>query len=639
MKTTHTPRRIQPNRLRRCLTLWMTAMLCLATVGCGRTGYVKEFNIIPEPTFLNQQHGTFGLNKSTALCFLNQGQNDDLVKYISHALRQIHFRPSIVGEQSDNCIVFCISDSVNPQLGDEGYLMEVREKGITITANTRKGLFYGFQTLMQMLPADILNVRYRKVDIPQCTILDKPRFSWRGSHLDVSRHFFSANDIKEHLDLMARYKFNKFHWHLVDDHGWRIEIEKYPRLNDIASYRVDRSGIPWGEGEPARPGESTDYGGYYTKEEIEDIVTYAAQRHIDIVPEIEIPGHCSEILAAYPQFACAGDDTTYHVQTGPYWPPRAILCAGNDSVLHFLHDIMDEITALFPYEYIHLGGDEAVKSNWERCPLCQARKSQMRLKDDAQLQSWMIMEVESYLRTKGRHIIAWDDILQGGCSSDATIMSWQGQEPGAAAARSGNKVIMTPTQYCYLDYVQGNAAYQPQAMPHTITLQQCYQFNPIPPTLTGAAANNVLGGQANLWTEYIETYRHAQYMLLPRFCAISECLWSEPSAKNWVHFRHKITWHKQRLAARGIPYCEGSFKPLFAATVNSDGSYTVTLDSEVEGTQMFYAIDQDPTSPNIGSLYVTPFNAPAGHLVRVASYYSDTLREEVYNFELKPATN
>lgn len=618
----------------RCLTIMLSAVLCIAVTGCGRKGYVKEFNIIPEPTFLNQQHGTFSFNKSTTLCFINQGQNDDLVKYITSTLRQIHFRPNIVGERNDNCIVFRISDSLNPQLGEEGYLMEVREKGITITANTRKGLFYGFQTMMQMLPADIPSVRYSKIDIPQCTILDAPRFSWRGSLLDVSRHFFSVNDIKEHLDLMTRYKLNKFHWHLVDDHGWRIEIEKYPRLNDIGSYRVDRSGIPWGEGDPAKPGESADYGGYYTKEEIQDIVAYAAQRNIDVIPEIEIPGHCSEILAAYPQFACAGDDTTYHVQTGPYWPPRAILCAGNDSVLQFLHDIMDEVMALFPYEYIHVGGDEAVKDNWERCSLCQTRKAQLGLKDEDQLQSWMIMEVESYLRTKGRHIIAWDDIMNGGFSSDATIMSWQGQKPGIMAARHGNKVIMAPTQFCYLDYVQANAAYQPQAMPHTITLLQCYQFNPIPPELTGALADNIVGGQANLWTEYIETYRHAQYMLLPRLCAISECLWSQQEAKNWPHFRHKITWHKQRLSARGIPYCEGSFKPIFTAVANSDGTYTVTLDSEVEGTQMFYAIDTDPTAPNVGSLYVAPFKAHAGHLIRVASYYSDTLREEVYNFEL-----
>lgn len=610
-------------------------LLLLAVAGCGRKGEVKEFNIIPEPTYINQQHGKFSFNKSTRICFPNRGQNDELVKYITANFRQLHFHPILVGEKRENCIVFAIDDSVNPQLGDEGYMIEVREGGITISANSDAGLFYGFQTFLQMLPADIPTVRYNKVDIPQCTILDAPRFGWRGSHLDVSRHFFTVKEIKTHLDLMAHYKLNKFHWHLTDDHGWRIQIDKYPKLNDIGSYRVDRSSQPWGEAEPAKEGETPSYGGFYTKEEIADVVAYAAQRHIDVIPEIEIPGHCSEILAAYPQFACAGDDTTYQVQIGPYWPPRAILCAGNDSVLQFLRDVMDEIIPLFPYGYIHIGGDEAQKDNWKRCPLCQQKMARLGLSDEEQLQGWLIQQVENYLSTKERHIIGWDEILRGGVSRDATVMSWQGLQGGIEAAKHGNKVIMTPTQYCYLDYVQGNPAYQPAGMPHELTLHQAYRFDPVPEVLTSAAASYIMGGQANLWTEFINNYEQAQYMLLPRLLAISECLWSQPQNKNWEHFRHKIVWHKQRLSARGLHYCEGSFRPLFSAVKDGNGSYTVTIDSEVEGTQLFYAIDADPTQPNVGSLYTTPLHVAPGHRISVASYYRDTLREEVYNFNLK----
>lgn len=614
--------------------LYILVVLLFVT-GCGRKGVVKEFNIIPEPTYINQQHGSFSFNKSTRICFLKQGQNDELVKYITSNFRQLHYHPGIVGEVRDNCIVFRLNNSVNPQIGEEGYIIEVREKSITISANTDTGLFYGFQTFLQMLPADIPTVRYSKVDIPQCTILDAPRFSWRGSHLDVSRHFFTVKEIKAHLDLMAHYKLNKFHWHLTDDHGWRIQIDKYPKLNDIGSYRVDRSNIPWGEAEPAKEGETPSYGGFYTKDEIAEVVAYAAERHIDVIPEIEIPGHCSEVLASYPQFRCANDDTTYQVQIGPYWPPRAILCAGNDSVVKFLCDVMDEIIPLFPYEYIHIGGDEAMKDNWQRCPLCQQRMRKLGLSNEEQLQGWLIKQVEDYVRTKGRHIIGWDEILNGGVSSDATVMSWQGMQGGIKAAYHGNRVIMTPTQYCYLDYVQGNPAYQPAGMPHELTLYKAYQFNPIPANMSPKTAAFILGGQANLWTEYINDYEHAQYMLLPRLLAISECLWSLPENKDWNHFRHKIVWHKQRLSARGLHYCEGSFRPLFSAVRAKDGSYIVTLDSEVEGTQLFYAIDADPSKPNVGSLYTTPLHVAPGHRVSVASYYQDTLREEVYNFNLK----
>ena len=610
-------------------------MALSAMLSCGRKAEVKEFNIIPQPAYLHQQHGTFTVSNATKLYFPNQGQNEELVKYVTSTLRKMHLRLGSTGAVRDNSIVFRVVDSAEDALGAEGYRLMVRAEGIVIEANGETGLFYGFQTLLQMLPADAPTVRYSKVTIPQCTIQDAPRFAWRGGHLDVSRHFFSVKEVKQYIDLLAQYKMNVFHWHLTDDHGWRIEIEKYPRLNDIASWRVNRDDVPWGEAEPPKEGEDATYGGFYTKEQVSEVVAYAATRHVQVIPEIEMPGHCAAVLAAYPGLACANDDTTYQVQIGPYWPPRAILCAGNDSVMQFLRDVLDEIVPLFPSLYVHIGGDEAVKDNWRRCPLCQRRMAQEGLRDEEALQGWMIRAVEDYLRGKGKRIAGWDEILRGGVSSQATVMSWQGMTGGAQAARDGNPAVMTPTEFCYLDYVQANPAHQPPAMLHEVTLHKAYQFDPMPQGLTASQQRNVLGGQCNLWTEYVNTWGHAQYMLLPRLCAISECVWSAPQRKSWPHFRHKVAWHKQRLAAQGYRYCEGSFRPLANVHPNGDGTYTVSLDSEVEGVQMYYAIGDNPVAPNVGTLYTEPFPAKAGDVVSVASYYADSLREEVYEIEVK----
>ncbi len=604
------------------------------SAGCGRIGTIKEFNIIPEPSYINVHHSTFSFSKSTRLCFPKQGQNDQLVKYITTSLRQLRYHLIVTGEEGTNCIVFRLYDSINPQLGEEGYLIEVRESNIHISANTDAGLFYGFQTFLQLLPADIAATRYSRVDIPSCTILDAPAYSWRGCMLDVSRHFFSVNEIKAHLDLMAQYKLNKFHWHLTDDHGWRIQIDKYPRLNEVGSYRVDRSEASWGEAEPPREDEVPNYGGYYTHEEIATIVNYAAQRHIDVIPEIILPDHCSAVLAAYPRLACPSDTTRHQVQIGPYWPQRAILCAGNDSVLAFLYDILDEIIPLFPYQYIHIGGDNVALSNWKQCPRCQQRKATHHLANEEQLYQWMVDQIAEHLISQGRSIIGWDPIAHNS-HRDAIAECSTGNKAGIVAAHNGHPVVMAPAEYCNLNYVQGNAHYQPSALPNEITLYKAYQYNPMPTTLRGKAAQHIVGGEALLWTEYITTYQEAQYMLLPRLQALCECMWTAPENKNWEKFRHKIVWHKQRMAAQGLRYCEGSFRPHFSTTLNKDGNYTVALASEVEGTQLFYAIDGDPTNINEGNLYTAPLHVAPGRRISVAAYYADTLREEVYHFAPK----
>lgn len=610
-----------------CLLIFLSAVVA----SCGRKIIVDHYAIIPQPVEMETAEGSFTLSGST-VCFLgNVGQNDPTVKYISRVMRQWHFNPVFVGKPESNCLQFVINESPDIELGNEGYNLVVDNTGITISANTEHGLFYGFQTLVQLLPEDINNVRYGKIVLPACKIRDYPRFGWRGSHLDVSRHFFGVTQVKKHLDLMAAYKLNKFHWHLTDDHGWRIEIAKYPLLNDVGSWRVDRDDQPWGEADPAGEDEPRTNGGYYTKEEIKEIVDYAAERYIDVIPEIEIPGHCCAVLESYPNLACANDDTTYTVQFGPYWPPRAILCAGNDSVMTFLKDIMDEIIPLFPFNYIHIGGDEAVKHNWERCPRCKARMKKLGLKDFEQLQSWMIVEIEKYVKRQDKNIIGWDEILLGGVSSDATVMSWQGTKGGITAARRGNDVIMTPTDFCYFNYYQANPEYQPPAMPASlVTLDKVYGYDPMPKGLTAVQQKHILGAQANLWTEYINTPEMAEYMLLPRLCAMSEVLWSPREKKSWEDFRARVARNVVRLKSNDYHVGVGSFKPWLTVDKDADGNLIATLHWEVEGTHIYYH-----TGDGNYKLYTKPFAVDKNSVITVLSFFKGTLKEQPYELKIQ----
>ena len=601
------------------------------TVSCGKKVVIESYALIPEPVEMTVEKGCFSLSSSTKCYAGNMGQNDPVIKYISSRLRQWHLNPVLVGKPEANCLQFLVNEEYIDELGEEGYMIEVGKDGVVVSANTEKGLFYGFQTFVQMLPEDISENRYSKIDMPYCRIKDYPRFDWRGCHLDVSRHFFGVSQVKKLLDVMSLYKMNKFHWHLTDDHGWRIEIAKYPLLNDIGSWRVDRDDQPWGEADPAGEDEQRTNGGYYTKEQIAEIVEYAAERFIDVIPEIEIPGHCCAVLEAYPEFACAGDDTTYTVQFGPYWPPRAILCGGNDSVMTFLKDVMDEIIPLFPYKYIHIGGDEAVKDNWTRCPRCKKRMKDLKLKDYEQLQSWMIVEMENYVRLQGRRIIGWDEILDGGVSSEATVMSWRGENGGIAAARRGNDVIMTPIDFCYFNFYQAEAEFQPPAMPNSlITLRKVYGYDPMPKGLTTSQQKHILGGQANLWTEYINTPEMTEYMLLPRMCAMAENLWSPLNAKNWPRFRANVVRHIVRLKANDYNVGTGSFKPIIQVDKSADGKRIVSFDWEVEGTHIYYRFAHRDFV-----MYTGPFEANAGCCIEAVSFHNGAMKEKVYKFNVE----
>lgn len=630
-------------------TLIMVLAAALAAAGCGRKATVTELNIVPEPVFLVQKDGSFTLSGNPSVSMVGLGQNSPTAKFVMKSLRSARLHPSLVAADDDSDISLVLNDTVNTEIGDEGYLLEVRPTGIRLSANSEVGLFYAYQTLVQMLPSDVLKVHYRSISLPECTVLDYPRFEWRGAHLDVCRHFFGVKTVKKYLDVMALYKMNKFHWHLTDDHGWRLPSERWPRLNTVGSWRVDRDGQPWGEADPPREGERTTYGGFYTREEIADIIQYAAERGIEVIPEVELPGHSSAILAAYPQLAC--DDYPYTVAIGPYWPPKAILCAGNDSVLTFLDEVLDEVCDLFPSRYVHIGGDEAWKGNWEQCPKCQRRIRTEHLSGEEELQSWVVSHVQKHLAARGKTIVGWDEIMgledNAGWSlekpvrasnpllgKDAVVMSWRGLQPGLDAARAGHRVIMCPTEYCYLDYYQADARYQPAAIGGMITLQKAYSFDPVPAGTNSHVADNVVGGQANLWTEFINTPQHAEYMLLPRLLAISESLWSQRESKDWNRFRRKVEVQKDRLRAKGYNYCEGSFTPRFTARRVDGNTMNISISTEVPNTYIFYTTDST-TPTRQSAIYLGPINLERGTHIKILPVYNDIERDSVYEFVIK----
>jgi hexosaminidase len=518
----------------------------------------QRYPIIPMPQTLTPREGAFLLKPSTRFVVPpgERGARRVAEFFLDAVGSSFAVRPQLVyGVQVDSdAVLFELDSSAHGVQGREAYRLEISPTVVRITAAAPAGLFYGVQSLLQLLPPGIYSpypTMHKTLSIPCVAIEDAPRFSWRGVHLDVSRHFFPKSFIKRYIDLLAMYKMNVFHWHLTDDNGWRIEIKKYPRLTSVGAWRVDRENDPWSHRALQRPGEEATYGGYYTQEDVKEIVAYAAARFITVLPEIEMPAHSVEALAAYPEFSCTGGPFT--VLPGGYWPNANIFCAGNDSTFVFLDHILDEVATLFPSPYIHIGGDEADKANWKKCPKCQARIKAEGLQNEEELQSYFIKRIEKHLHAIGKRLIGWDEILQGGLAPDATVMSWRGIQGGIDAAKQGHDVVMTPTGYCYFDYYQSGSG-EPLAGGGFLPLDTVYAYEPIPPGLTAAEQRHVLGAQANLWTEYIPTPIHAEYMLLPRMLALSEVVWTDPARKNYQDFLDRLLNQYQRFDAMGVSY-------------------------------------------------------------------------------------
>ena len=496
--------------------------------------------IIPNPQRIVAGEGQFRLNDRTVIWAPDAAA---IGRSLSRWIQEASGLHLVVNEAGDRPGDVGNTIAISLVGGDsaEGYQLDVSPSGITIRAATPAGLFYGCQSLRQLMP-----LPGSLPSIPALSISDQPRFPWRGLHLDVARHMFPIPFIKRYLDLMAFHKLNLFHWHLTDDQGWRIEIKRYPRLTEVGAWR-DSTPLP---ADPTQ-GDGLRYGGYYTQEEIREIVAYARERHITVVPEIEMPGHALAALASYPQLGCRGEG--YRV-----WPTWGIaedvFCAGSSESYEFLCNVLREVLDLFPGEVIHIGGDECPKTRWQACPRCQATIKEQQLRDEDELQSHVIRRMASFLNAHGRRVIGWDEILEGGLAPNAMVMSWRGTEGGIAAAAQGHDVVMTPTEHSYFDYYQSaDTATEPAAIGGLLTLEQAYAFDP----LAGVAEDkrhHVLGGQGNVWTEYIQTPAQVEYMVFPRAAALAEAVWTGGDNRDYAEFLGRLRPHLKRLDQQGVHY-------------------------------------------------------------------------------------
>ena len=479
----------------------------------------KGIDVIPMPRSVEYHSGNFTISPETKFYTnLSAESRQALTDYLEGtSLGSVPFAESATG---NNGIELNLCDS-SIVTGNEAYRIEIDKKGIRLSASTETGIFYGLQTLLQLL-----NNSDNKT-LPALTINDSPRFPYRGLHLDVSRHFFDKEFVKKQLDAMAYFKMNRLHWHLTDGAGWRIEIKKYPRLTSFAAWRpFDKLNDWWVGGRTfCEQDDPRAVGGYYTQDDIREVVAYAAERHITIIPEIEMPGHSEEVLATYPELSSSGK---------PY--VNADFCIGTEKTFEFLENVLLEVIDLFPSEYIHIGGDEASKSSWKTCPRCQKRMADEHLNSVDELQSYMIHRIEKFLNDHGRKIIGWDEIIEGGLSPTATVMSWRGEEGGIKAVKAGNQAIMTPGKYCYLDAFQDAPNTQPMAIGGDLTLEKVYSFEPVPDSLSTKEAELILGVQGNVWTEHIPTPEHYEYMIYPRILALAEIGWSPSEVKKWDNF-------------------------------------------------------------------------------------------------------
>lgn len=563
-------------------------------------GQTADFNIIPRLQQVNVSNDApFTLSAKTVISLGTNSQDmkrnaNMLASYIEQATG---IRPTVGKSKNGTAIVLTIDKTI---ANAEGYKLDADAKQIRIAGASAAGVFYGIQTLRKSLP--LVNGKASKVSIPAVHIADAPRFAYRGTHLDVSRHFVTADSVRQFIDMLALHNINRFHWHLTDDQGWRIEIKKYPLLTQIGSKRAQTV-----IGHNSGKYDGKPYGGFYTQKQIRDIVKYAADRYITIVPEIDLPGHMQAALAAYPDMGCTG---------GPYevWQKWGVsdnvLCAGNDKTLTFIDNVLKEITQLFPSKYIHVGGDECPKTQWQKCPKCQARIKALNLeaKDghsaEERLQSYIITHASNYLKSLGRNTIGWDEILEGGLAEGATVMSWRGESGGIAAAKQHHDVVMTPNNYLYFDYYQSlDKANEPLAIGGYLPLETVYSYEPMPKELTADEARHIIGVQANIWTEYMPTFKQMQYMALPRLAALSEVQWSQPALKDYNSFTNRLTEFTHMYDRLGYNYAKHLYN--VAIHVDSDNKWREILIHMTTAGNAEIRYTLDGTEPTANSTLYT----------------------------------
>jgi len=561
-----------------------------------------SINIIPIPASVTAKTGSFQLtDKSVILLASTDADANRVAHFLADALNTpTGYKIPVSKSGSGGAIKLVLLSSQDKSLGNEGYKLSVTTNEVTVSANKAAGLFYGAQSILQLLPKEIESKTVAKDvswTMPAVEITDYPRFGWRGLMFDVTRHFFTKQEVKSFIDDMVKYKFNMLHLTLSNDEGWRVEIKALPKLTSVGAWNVKKVGT-FGSFTPPADDEPRDYGGFYTQDDIKELVQYAKDRFVNILPEIDVPGHSLAAVASYPELSCTQGADKYKVRSGENFmdwshgaPPIALidntLCPANDKVYDFLDKVFTEVAALFPFEYIHVGGDECPKNFWEKSDAIKALMQKEKLKTQEEVQSYFEKRVEKIVESKGKKVIGWDEILEGGLAPNAAVMSWRGIKGGIEAAKMGHEVVMSPTTYAYLDYMQGDAIIEPPVYA-TLRLQKSYEFEPVP---DGVDAKYIKGGQANLWTEQVYNMRHVQYMLWPRAFATAESVWSPKEKKNWNDFESRVEKHFERYDVAEKKYAPSVFDPIFKATKNGSGQIQVELSTEVQGLNIYYSFD------------------------------------------------
>ncbi len=603
---------------------WTKLLLTALSICCINGLMAQGLGIIPEPYLSTKGQGTYVLPKTISISA--PGTANELSETIAKQLKLTTGKTVYFSKNEPTIELSIVKDDV---IGEEGYLLNVNTKGIQIKANTNAGLFYGWQSVQQLLPPAIYGKTISKNtnwQLTHCSIIDKPRFGWRGMMLDVSRHFFSKEDVKVFIDDMVRYKYNRFHWHLTDDQGWRIEIKALPKLTSVGAWRAERKGKWMNITTPALDEPKTN-GGFYTQEDIKEVVAYAKARFIEVVPEIDVPGHSMAMLAAYPNLSTT-PKYPYQVNAGDEFmdwegmnghPTARIdnsLDPSNEDVYTALDKVMTEVAPLFPFEYIHMGGDENAKNNWEKSANVQALMKREGLKDQNEVQSYFVKRMQKIINSKGKKMMGWNEILQGGLSGDAAVMSWQGIKGGIEAAKQGHKVVMSPNDFNYIDYYQGEITAEGRVY-RGLRMKTTYGFDPVP---AGIDASLILGNQANQWTEQLQTMRNVQYMTWPRSLAVAETNWSPNEKKDWNNFTKKVEKQFEVFEAANVKYAKSMFDAIVTTELNTKGEYILKMEGEVANLRFYYTID-DQMPDNYSDEYTKPFVIPEDvTLVRIQSY-------------------
>jgi hexosaminidase len=568
--------------------------------------------LVPQPLNVKPGSGTFRITSATRIVL---DEDNNQLRAIAEKLNQGIRRNAgfamkvATGQTARNTITLRLGN-VPDSLGKEGYSLDINRDNIAITANTPAGIFYGTQTLLQLMPVN--KTAASEILIPQVQITDRPRFEWRGLMLDVGRYFYPIDFLKRYIDYMAMHKLNTFHWHLTEDHGWRIEIKKFPRLTEIGAVRA---GTQFDHGK--HQVKNSPHWGYYTQDQIRELVAYAAERFVTIVPEVEMPGHTLAALVAYPELSCSGGPLNMPL----HWAiQKDIYCAGNEQTFNFLQDVLTELADLFPGSFIHIGGDEAPKDRWKACAKCQQRIKDEGLKNESELQSYFIKRIERFLQTKNKRIIGWDEILEGGLAPNAAVMSWRGIKGGIEAAQQKHDVVMTPTDFMYFDYYQGEPYLEPVAIGGLLTLEKVYSYEPVPSELSEQERSYIKGVQGNVWSEFIHAPEKVEYMTFPRAAALAEVAWTLPQYKNWNDFKRRMESQYARYEKAGINYSASAYNVWPTVDIDSTAKKAkVSFTSASHDPQIRYTTDGSaPTSAS--PLYSKPFEIKMPATIKAAVF-------------------